>query len=504
MNITYNGMTDAKNTVSFTRLPNILKIKENNNGTPASATITISDLSRVTSTKEYTLIINGVKLISTLSLVNAGGNKFYLSNSNSDKTIVAYKLVETLRGLSTLPLNYDITLATASDGTLSPVITIMAKNNGMQFDLNIEGTLIDNNIATVSFTSGTSSSNLLKGIMNKVLVEVYQVNNPSTQDRIGSTTYQMGTYLTTLTKEAFGEEVSFNLSPLFSAITDYDTLSEVNLYIYIMNDNTLTLAGIMKDIYFTTGYMVNQGVNYLPVPSTQLAQNVSRGTTKSTINNTILYVYQPTIQFTLYVPFATTAAKTINFKVYYINSANIPIKTTTTSYYIVKSMTSPVINLDQSLFDRSFYIDVVIPDVGTLRYNVIKPLKATDEIQRVYWTNSYGGISFFDFTGTRTETRKTKVDYYQQNLFDYYDKDSAQLNKVYNKDVSITVSLSTHSIEKDGTWQFFDLQNSSNAWTYVNGKKYFITITDLKITESQVNDIYTATVEYEYSMGDTF
>ena len=504
MRITYNGMTDAKNTVSFTRLPNILKIKENNNGTPASATITISDLSRVTSTKEYTLIINGVKLISTLSLVNAGGNKFYLSNSNSDKTIVAYKLVETLRGLSTLPLNYDITLATASDGTLSPVITIMAKNNGMQFDLNIEGTLIDNNIATVSFTSGTSSSNLLKGIINKVLVEVYQVDNPSTQDKIGSTTYQMGTYLTTLTKEAFGEEVSFDLSPLFSAITDYDTLSEVNLYIYIMNDNTLTLAGIMKDIYFTTGYMVNQGVNYLPVPSTQLAQNVYRGTNKSTINNTILYVYQPTIQFTLYVPFATPAAKTINFKVYYINSANVPIKTTTTSYYIVKSMTSPVINLDQSLFDRSFYIDVEIPDVGKLRYNVIKPLKATDEIQRVYWTNSYGGISFFDFTGTRTETRKTKVDYYQQNLFDYYDKDSAQLNKVYNKDVSITVSLSTHSIEKDGTWQFFDLQNSSNAWTYVNGKKYFITITDLKITESQVNDIYTATVEYEYSMGDTF
>lgn len=497
-------MTDAKNTVSFTRLPNILKIKENNNGTPASATITISDLSRVTSTKEYTLIINGVKLISTLSLVNAAGNKFYLSNSNSDKTIVAYKLVETLRGLNTLPLNYDITLVTASDGTLSPVITIIAKNNGKQFDLNIEGTLIDNNIATVSFTSGTSSSNLLKGLTNKVLVEVYQVNNPSTQDKIGSTTYQMGTYLTTLTKEAFGEEVSFDLSPLFSAITDYDTLSEVNLYIYIMNDNILTLAGIMKDIYFTTGYMVNQGLNYINVASTQLAQNVYRGTDKSQLNNTVLYVYQPSVQFTLYVPFTTNTAQAANFQVNYINSANVAIKSTTTSIYLTNSMTSPVIPLEQTLLNQSFYIDVVIPDVGTLRYNVIKPLKATDEIQRIYWTNSYGGISFFDFTGTRTETRKTKVDYYQQNLFDYYDKDTAQLNKVYNKDVTITVSLSTHSIEKDGTWIFFDLQNSSNAWTYVNGKKYFITITDLKITESQVNDIYTATVEYEYSMGDTF
>ena len=497
-------MTDAKNTVSFTRLPNILKIKENNNGTPASATITISDLTKVTTSKEYTLIINGVKLISTLSLVNAAGNKFYLSNSDSDKTIVAYKLVETLRGLNTLPLNYDITLATASDGTLSPVITIMAKNNGRQFDLNIEGTLINNNIATVSFTSGTSSSNLLKGIMNKVLVEVYQVKNPSTQDKIGSTTYQMGTYLTTLTKEAFGEEVSFDLSPLFSAITDYNTLSEVNLYIYIMNDNILTLAGIMKDIYFTTGYMVNQGLNYINVASTQLAQNVYRGTNKPQLNNTILYVYQPSVQFTLYVPFPANTAQIVNFNINYINSANVVIKSMPASLYLTSSMTSPLINLEQTSFNQSFYIDIVIPDVGTLRYNVIKPLKATDEIQRVYWTNSYGGISFFDFTGTRTETRKTKVDYYQQNLFDYYDKDTAQLNKVYNKDVTITVSLSTHSIEKDGTWQFFDLQNSSNAWTYVNGKKYFITITDLKITESQVNDIYTATVEYEYSMGDTF
>ena len=155
MEITYNGMTDPKNTVSFTKIPNILKIKENNNGTPASATITISDLTKVTTSKEYTLIINGVKLISTLSLINAAGNKFYLSNSNSDKVIVAYKLVETLRSLNTLPLNYNITLATASDGTLSPVITIIAKQNGMQFNLDIEGTLITNNIATVSFTAGT-------------------------------------------------------------------------------------------------------------------------------------------------------------------------------------------------------------------------------------------------------------------------------------------------------------------------------------------------------------
>ena len=188
----------------------------------------------------------------------------------------------------------------------------------------------------------------------------------------------MGNYLTTLTKEAWGEEVSFDLSPLLSSITDYGTLSEINLYIYIMNNDTLALAGIMKDIYFTTGYMVNQGVNYLPVPSTQLAQNVSRGSTKSQLNNTILYVYQPSIQFTLYVPFPSNTAQVVNFQVNYINSANVAIKSTTASAYLTNSMTSPVISFDQTLLNKSFYIDIVIPGVGTLRYNVIKPLKATD------------------------------------------------------------------------------------------------------------------------------
>ena len=206
-----------------------------------------------------------------------------------------------------------------------------------------------------------------------------------------------------------------------------------------MNDNILTLAGIMKDISFTTGYMVNQGLNYIHVASTQLSQHVYRGTNKPQLNNTILYVYQPSVQFTLYVPFQSNTAQVINLNLNYINSANVVIKSFRTTLYITNSMTSPAISLNQTLLNQSFYIDVVIPDVGTLRYNVIKPLKATDEIQRVYWTNSYGGVSFFDFTGTRTETRKTKVDYYQQNLFDYYDKGAAQLNKVYNKDLAITV-----------------------------------------------------------------
>ena len=78
------------------------------------------------------------------------------------------------------------------------------------------------------------------------------------------------------------------------------------------------------------------------------------------------------------------------------------------------------------------------------------------------------------------------------------------MTKIYSKDVKITVTLTTHNIVKDGTWQLFDLQNSYNAWTTVNEKEYAIHITDIQVDETDVSGIYTAQIKYEYSMGDTF
>ena len=64
------------------------------------------------------------------------------------------------------------------------------------------------------------------------------------------------------------------------------------------------------------------------------------------------------------------------------------------------------------------------------------------------------------------------------------------------------MNVTSHNISEDGTWLFFDLQNSKTAWTYVEGIKEMITITDIKVSE--VSDgIYTVQIQYEYSLPDT-
>ena len=79
-----------------------------------------------------------------------------------------------------------------------------------------------------------------------------------------------------------------------------------------------------------------------------------------------------------------------------------------------------------------------------------------------------------------------------------------ELDKVYNRELEYEVELKTHYISKDGTWMLYSLLHSYNAWTYVNGIKYAIIITNVEVNETNVNDIYQGTVRYKYSLNDTF
>lgn len=504
MNITYNNLTNPSDTISFIGFPNIIKIEETNSGTKARLVIMIKNLNNVV-LPEYTFTINGQIMTSTMDISAATGNKFYLTRENTEENrmTVAYKMMECLRNLPTLSINYDIYLEQndSTEYSFDPSVVIEAKEIGTQFNFtDLGGTFWISGIATFGWVTPTSTSTLLKGKVNKIMLDVYKRN--ATEDKIGNEYYSKGQYVTTLAKEIFGDNVYFDMTPLLTSLAEYGTMSQINVYVSLVYDDKVLPLGTLKNIYFTTGYSVNQGLPFInKFNKLYLAQNVLRGTTKGTLNNTTLYVYEPHIDLSL---FANTSISQTTIIINYINSARAVFASQSIPVYVNDSLNNLVLNLDSNNFNNAFFIDVVIEEVGTLRYNVIKPLKATDEIQRVYWTNSYGGTSFFDFTGSRSETRKTKVDYYQKNLFNFYDEDTVELNKVYNKTITITVSLTSHNIEKDGTWIFFDMQNSKNAWTYVNNKKYFITITDLKVTESSVNDIYTAQIEYEYSMADTF
>jgi hypothetical protein len=59
-------------------------------------------------------------------------------------------------------------------------------------------------------------------------------------------------------------------------------------------------------------------------------------------------------------------------------------------------------------------------------------------------------------------------------------------------------------MDKDGIYSLYDLMNSSEVWTEINGVKYEVIVTDLNVTESNVSGVWQGTVTYEYSSPDKY
>lgn len=505
MNITLNGLTNPSNIITFSNTPTILTVEDTYGGSFANMEINFNDFSGISMGKEYYFTLNGHKITSTNKIEKAQGNRFYVTyaSSTAKNTLIfiANKFAEALRNIGELSVNYDIYVA-ISKGQMKPGVMIKAKNYGAQYNFTVDTNLPTPNVISYSSTNGNVSSQLMNGTSNKIKIDVYNVGEYGNRINSDTSLTQSGSYKTTLEKEITDGSVSFDIGSLLSSFTENGKCYQYGLYIYSIVDAKYSVLKYFTRLFNVNGYLVNQGGSFIPqFTGLKLAQNVSRGAEKSQLNNTLLYVYEDNIMISL---FADASVSTINAKIKYLDSIQNEVYTETSTLFASQNLNHFTIPLLKQYKDKSRYIDVEIPSLGTLRYEVIRPINATDECQRIYWYNSYGGVSFFDFTGDRTEERKVKTDFYQKSMYDYYKSDKVELNKVYDKNVEITVTLNTHNIKKDGQWSLFDLQNSQYAWTVVNGVTYVINVDNLKIEESTVTGIYTASVDYTYSLGDTF
>lgn len=499
MKITLNGLEYPENIITFTNCPTILTMEDTWTGTKSRLTITVSSLSGVTDIDTLYYEIDGYRITATNDLTKSVGNKFYITslNTNANKILVAKKICDALKSIGQLTVNYNIYQNSDASGNFTASVIVESRDYGLGNITN--STNIRSTILNTSKTNGSLTSSFNGAVNNKICVDVYK---PVATDRINSSTITKGDYITTLEKNVWGERISFDLSSVFNTYTEFGDVSQFNLYVYSEVDNAITTVRALPHIFCSQGYLVNQGNPFIPrFNGCVLAQNVKRGATGAYLNNSLLYVYEPSIVLSI---FADSTVSSMTISLNYLNGAMETIYTASQVVFAGNNLNTFTLNLSQVNLTRASYIDVIIPNLGTLRYNVIKPIHATEDCQRIYWTNSYGGTSFFDFTGNRTEERKTDIETYDKSLYDYYTSSRAELTQVYSKEVEITVTLTTHNIAKDGTWQLFDLQNSYNAWTVVNGKEYSIHITDIKIDETDVAGIYTGEIEYTYSMGDTF
>lgn len=494
MNISLNNNINAQQLITFNNVPTILKVESSGGGTKAKLELTVSTGGNIG--EECYITINGYTITSTNILGN-DVSSVYLVPLSLGSTYTKASSLSIVRAFQNTGLinNYNVYADNQVYGSTSSKVIIEAKEIGNQYNF----TQADTNATYISMTVATdgSSSDLLNG--SKVTLDIYAESDTSNQTEIGANS-KILPHLVTIEKNYYKDGINFDLSPILATVTNDGAVTQYNVTASYTKNGQTNNIGELSHNYCANGYSVNQGLFYIPKFSgIYLAQNVSRGSSKPTYNNSILYyVDYEEIAISFYCYDFSTKSLTIN----YLDSALNIISTKQVSFTPNKSLYTyyfvPI--------EGAYYVDIVTPNQGTVRYTNIKPLKYgnVENYQVIYWYNSYGGISFAPLTFNKEEERETEIELYKKQNFNLYKEGKKVLNRVYDRQLEYQVTMTSHYMPKDGIWSFYDLLHSHSAWTRVNGQVYEIIITDVQVQESNVNDIYQVTVQYEYSVPDTF
>ena len=166
MNIQLNGHNSPTNLITFNSVPNIVSIESTQpQGSKATLTINITNLSGINVNTEYYIKINDVIIKS--SATDPTNKRFYITsaNSNNDRNAVAASIVRALRASSLV--NYNIYQVNKA-GSLTSSIKVEAKEIGQQYTINWE-TNLGNAITSQNYLGSTTD----EFIGNQICIDVY-------------------------------------------------------------------------------------------------------------------------------------------------------------------------------------------------------------------------------------------------------------------------------------------------------------------------------------------
>lgn len=470
MNITLNGLNNPSSLLTFTDVHNILKVSENISGTKATFTFEfVGNLaSTVTGDSQYYVTFLGETVSNVMSPSNSNNKRFYISDIDT----TAANFARALRNCGTLMAEFNIIHAANQ-------VTLLAKTIGQKWS-NVSNYFTTNiPLANLNAqgTDGTSYSSLFGA---KVDVDVYS-----------GASYNNSNYVTTLEKNFYGNECAFDVSPVLATFSKCGKTIPYSLALSLItaDGEWVELNGVNANT--TYGYLANQSDKYKYINNVQMLINTNR--------DQIRYVYGDTIPFSFLwadgVGGFTVTVEYLDSAFNVIHTATVQYRTSGYDSHIVDTS----ISIPSEYSASTYYVNIIISNM-TYRFNVIKPLKAADDYQRVFWRNEYGGISFFDFTGARSESDGIEVETYEKNIYDYYENDAYERKKIYSQRITKSVKLTSHLMAEDGRWEFNSLMRSKQLWTVINGKTHYIIPKSVEVNEDQNYDnIFTATLTYEYS-----
>lgn len=483
MNIYYDGVDSPMDMLTFTDVPNILKLNEEVSGTKALFQFFIGQNIKqtVTGDNQYHITLFGETISNVMSPQDANNKRFYISN-NALST--AMSIAKAFRDCASLNADYNIYVSPAHYA-----VVLHARTIGKKLTMSNYLDMYIPNVGTSFSQDGTpdpTSPSLTSLFQSKINVDVYS-----------GATVDGDNYVTTLEKNWYGDECAFDVSPVLSTFSEYGKSVK-----YCFNIQSVLANGEYSQVgtvsgNSTIGYVANQSENFLILGDTQLLMNKHRGDSSNPIT---FYIYENKIPYSVLLD---EGVDEWNFTVKLYDSSNSLI----VQYQLSGEKSDPnsviadyEFEINQQYFDRAFYVDLYAGN-DMVRFEVIKPLKAAETFQRVLWRNEYGGISFFDFTGARSETDSVDTSTYEKNIFDYYDNYGVYERKqIYSNGYNKQVTLTSHLLKEDGKWIFNSLMKSKKVWTIINDKTYYIIPKSISVDEDGTyNGIYTAKLTYTYS-----
>ena len=491
MEIKYNGSAIGEEGIlTFSEVPNILQVSEDVTGTGSIGQLKLTCVdgwsSSVTADSQYYMTLFGETVSNVMTPSEAKNKKFYIYPNSAANT--AMSMVKALRSCGSLAADYVITTSTTNsngDSILMTAKTIGARN----FTNNIDRSSIPNSAMTVVIINdGAEDTNNFFNC--KIDVDVYEGDS----------------YITTLEKNWYGNECAFDVTPVLSTLTE-PTMNDEAIKEYTLKVSKLASDGSYTSLGETSGlttygYLANQSDNYKEI-EVQILSN-----SKVNDRGGLLYVYGNTIPFSVLARAANSGGFTVTYTLY---DSKMDVITTSLEMYNTPYGDAFIKDIEYTIpaqyYEMVYYVQIMKGNDASnaLRFQVIKPLKAAENYQRILWRNEYGGISFFDFTSQRSESDSVDVETYEKNIFDYYNNYNTssyifEKKKVYSNKIGKTVKLKSHLLEEDGKYIFNSLIRSKKLWTKINGDWHYIIPKSLEVAEDGTyNGIYTATFTYEYS-----
>ena len=200
MNIYYNGDDFPMNMVTFTEVPNIIKLQENVSGTKALFQFFIgSNIKQsVTGDGQYHITLFGETITNVMLPSDANNKRFYISN---DANSTAMSIAKAFRDCASINADYNVYVNTSSNAVVLHARTIGKKLTTSNYlDMNIP------NVGTSFSNDGTpdpTSPSLTSLFQSKIDVDVYSGSSVNGDN-----------YVTTLEKNWYNNECAFDVSPV--------------------------------------------------------------------------------------------------------------------------------------------------------------------------------------------------------------------------------------------------------------------------------------------------